>query len=160
MAARKSAGDAGLVRIVSGAGIHGQPSPLRELLEVGIADAYHLWWDAQLGTDIGRAAGRIVSYQLSDWILPLPQDTLLGRGHIGDGHIDFGPISAQVLAAGYVEVEIFSQQVWAAPPDEAAATVCRPFAALPDAPGAGATGRRQAEDGRPARPVSPARTSP
>ncbi|HEY5360070.1 MAG TPA: sugar phosphate isomerase/epimerase [Streptosporangiaceae bacterium] len=127
-----------------------------------VVDAYHLWWDAQLGKDIGRAAGRIVSYQLSDWILPLPQDTLLGRGHIGDGHIDFGPISAQVLAAGYagyVEVEIFSQQVWAAPPDETAATVCRRFAALPDRAGAGAAGRPRAEDGRPERPVSPGRTS-
>ena len=99
-----------------------------------VVDAYHLWWDSQLAADIARAAGRIVSYQLSDWVLPLPADTLLGRGHIGDGSIDFGPISAQVRSAGYagyVEVEIFNEQVWAAVPDETAATVCHRFAALP-----------------------------
>ena len=98
-----------------------------------VVDAYHLWWDSQLAADIDRAAGRIVSYQLSDWILPLPEDSLLGRGHIGDGCIDFGPISARVLAAGYagyVEVEIFNQQIWAAPPDETAATIRQRFAGL------------------------------
>jgi sugar phosphate isomerase/epimerase len=98
-----------------------------------VVDTYHLWWDSQLSADIGRAAGRIVSYQLSDWILPLPSDTLLGRGHIGDGCIDFGPISAQVRAAdyaGYLEVEIFSEQIWAAPADQTAATVRQRFAAM------------------------------
>jgi sugar phosphate isomerase/epimerase len=98
-----------------------------------VVDTYHLWWDPQLASSIGRAAGRIVSYQLSDWVLPLPADTLLGRGHVGDGCIDFGPISAAVAAAGYdgyTEVEIFSEPVWAAPPDETAATVVRRFAGL------------------------------
>jgi sugar phosphate isomerase/epimerase len=98
-----------------------------------VVDTYHLWWDPQLPAAIERAAGRIVSYQLSDWVLPLPQDTLLGRGHVGDGCIDFGPISAAVSAAGYsgfTEVEIFNQQIWDAPADETAATVCRSVAAL------------------------------
>jgi len=100
-----------------------------------VVDTYHVWWDAQVSADIARASGRIASYQLCDWILPLPQDTLLGRGHIGDGYIDFGPISAQVAAAGYtgyIEVEIFSQEIWDAPPDETAATVRQRFASLPD----------------------------
>jgi sugar phosphate isomerase/epimerase len=98
-----------------------------------VVDTYHAWWDAQLAADIARAAGRIVSYQLSDWILPLPPDTLLGRGHVGDGYIDFGPISAWVQAAGYAgytEVEIFNQEIWSAPPDQTAATVRARFAAL------------------------------
>jgi sugar phosphate isomerase/epimerase len=98
-----------------------------------VVDTYHTWWDAQLAADIGRAAGRIVSYQLSDWILPLPPDALLGRGHIGDGYIDFGPISAEVQAAGYAgytEIEIFNELIWDAPPDETAATIRRRFAAL------------------------------
>jgi sugar phosphate isomerase/epimerase len=98
-----------------------------------VVDTYHLWWDPQLPAAIERAAGRIVSYQLSDWVLPLPADTLLGRGHVGDGCIDFGPISAAVSAAGYTgftEVEIFSQRVWDAPADQTAATVCSRFAAL------------------------------
>jgi sugar phosphate isomerase/epimerase len=98
-----------------------------------VIDAYHLWWDPRLTAGIERAAGRIVSYQLSDWVLPLPQDALLGRGHLGDGCIEFAPISAAVSAAGYdgyTEVEIFSQQIWDAPADETAATVCRRFGAL------------------------------
>jgi sugar phosphate isomerase/epimerase len=66
-------------------------------------------------------------------VLPLPADALLGRGHLGDGVIDFGPISAAVMAAGYdgyIEVEIFNADVWAAPPDRTAATVRERFAAI------------------------------
>lgn len=98
-----------------------------------VVDTYHVWWDARLAADIARARGRIVSYQVCDWVLPLPQDTLLGRGHLGDGLIDFGPVSAAVAAAGYdglVEVEIFNAQVWDAPPDQTAATVRERFAAV------------------------------
>jgi len=89
-----------------------------------VVDTYHVWWDARLSDEIARAGGRIVSYQVSDWLVPLPQDTLLGRGHLGDGVIDFAPISAAVTAAGYygyVEVEIFNAAVWAAPADQTAA---------------------------------------
>jgi sugar phosphate isomerase/epimerase len=98
-----------------------------------VVDTYHVWWDAQLAADIGRAAGRIVSYQLCDWVLPLPQDMLLGRGHLGDGFIDFGTITAMVLAAGYAgfaEVEIFNQEIWDTPADDTVATVKRRFAQL------------------------------
>jgi sugar phosphate isomerase/epimerase len=97
-----------------------------------VVDTYHVWWDARLASEIARAGTRIVSYQVCDWVLPLPQDTLLGRGHLGDGVIDFGPISASVAAAGYrgyVEVEIFNSGVWDAPPDQTAATVRERFAA-------------------------------
>jgi sugar phosphate isomerase/epimerase len=97
-----------------------------------VVDTYHVWWDARLASEIARAGTRIVSYQVCDWVLPLPQDTLLGRGHLGDGAIDFGPISASVAAAGYqgyVEVEIFNSGVWDAPPDQTAATVRERFAA-------------------------------
>ena len=97
-----------------------------------VVDTYHVWWDARLPAEMARAAGRIVSYQVCDWVLPLPADILLGRGHLGDGVIDFGPITAGVTAAGYdgyVEVEIFNADVWAAPPDRTAATVRERFAA-------------------------------
>ena len=97
-----------------------------------VVDTYHVWWDARLFAEIARAAGRIVSYQVCDWVLPLPADVLLGRGHLGDGVIDFGPISDAVAAAGYqgyVEVEIFNADVWAAPPDQTAATVRNRFTA-------------------------------
>jgi len=97
-----------------------------------VVDSYHIWWDVRLTDQIARAAGRIVSYQVCDWVLPLPADVLLGRGHLGDGVIDFGPISAAVVAAGfrgYVEVEIFNQAVWNAPPDQTAAIMRERFAA-------------------------------
>jgi sugar phosphate isomerase/epimerase len=98
-----------------------------------VVDTYHVWWDARLADQITRAGRRIVSYQVCDWVLPLPRDTLLGRGHVGDGVIDFGPITAGVTAAGYdgyVEVEIFNAEVWDAPPDRTAATVRKRFAAV------------------------------
>jgi sugar phosphate isomerase/epimerase len=96
-----------------------------------VVDSYHVWWDPQILVEIERAAGRIVSYQLGDWVVPLPADMLLGRGHLGDGSIDFGPISRAVLAAGYdgyVEVEIFNQEIWDAPADVTAAAVRERFA--------------------------------
>jgi len=88
-----------------------------------VVDTYHVWWDASLLADIARAGDRIVSYQVCDWILPLPANTLLGRGHVGDGYIDFPPITAAVAATGYtkyIEVEIFNEEIWNAPPDETA----------------------------------------
>jgi sugar phosphate isomerase/epimerase len=100
-----------------------------------VVDTYNIWWDSQIGADLARAAGRIAGYQLGDWVLPLPRDTLLGRGHLGDGSIDFDLITEQVIAAGYdgfAEVEIFSQQVWDAPGDDTAATVKSRFAAVLD----------------------------
>ena len=96
-----------------------------------VVDTYHVWWDARLADEIARAGRRIVSFQVCDWVLPLPADTLLGRGHLGDGCIDFASIAAAVAAAGYsgdVEVEIFNTEVWDAPPDQTAATVRERFA--------------------------------
>jgi sugar phosphate isomerase/epimerase len=96
-----------------------------------VVDTYHVWWDARLAQEITRAAGRIVGFQVCDWVLPLPADALLGRGHLGDGVIDFGPVAAAVSAAGYrghVEVEIFNAAVWDAPADETAVTVRARFA--------------------------------
>ena len=95
-----------------------------------VVDTYHVWWDAAVLADIARAGERIVSYQVCDWVLPLPADVLLGRGHVGDGMIDFPPLSAAVAAAGYhgyVETEIFNERVWDAPPDDTAATVRKRF---------------------------------
>jgi len=95
-----------------------------------VVDSYHVWWDDMLLDDIARAGERIFSYQVCDWILPLPADMLLGRGHVGDGHIEFGPITRAVEAAGYdamIEVEIFNEEIWAAAADETARTVRERF---------------------------------
>jgi sugar phosphate isomerase/epimerase len=98
-----------------------------------VVDAYHVWWDSQLGHELARASGRIAAFQLADWVLPLPADVLLGRGHLGDGHIDLAFIAAQVQEAGYrgyAEVEIFNAGIWDAPPDDTAATVRQRFREL------------------------------
>ena len=98
-----------------------------------VVDTYHVWWDARLAAEVARAAARIVSYQVCDWVLPLPADVLLGRGHLGDGVIDFGPVTAAVESAGYrgyVEVEIFNADVWAAPADETARMMRERFVAV------------------------------
>ncbi|KAB8192227.1 TIM barrel protein [Nonomuraea phyllanthi] len=95
--------------------------------QVGVVvDTFHVWWDPRVFEDIARAGRRIASYQVCDYLHPLPQDILLGRGMMGDGVIDFGPITRAVLDAGYagdVEVEIFNADVWAADPDEVVATM-------------------------------------
>ncbi|WP_052668739.1 sugar phosphate isomerase/epimerase family protein [Nitriliruptor alkaliphilus] len=109
--------------------------------QVGVViDTFHLWWDPEIWTQIARAAGRISSYQVCDWITPLPaDDVLLARGMMGDGHIDFRSFWRAVHDAGYtgdIEVEIFNAEVWAADPDDVVATVARRYVShvLPDAP--------------------------
>ena len=95
--------------------------------EVGVVvDTYHVWWDPDLFRQIARAGDRIASYQVCDFLTPIPADALLGRGHLGDGHIDFAPITAAVRDTGYdgwVEVEIFNQEIWDAPGKQTVATV-------------------------------------
>ena len=86
-----------------------------------VVDSYHVWWDPELYAQIARAGTRIAAYQVCDWTLPLPADALLGRGHVGDGVIDFPPLSRAVAAAGYtgwIEVELFNQEVWDTPGEQ------------------------------------------
>lgn len=84
-----------------------------------VVDTFHLWWDPQVFDQIARAGSeRITSYQVCDWLTPLPADVLLARGFPGDGHIDFGPITRAVAATGYagdIECEIFNADIWSAP---------------------------------------------
>jgi len=102
--------------------------------EVGVVvDTFHLWWEPGVHAQIGRAGERIVSYQVCDWITPLPADSLLARGMMGDGHIDFPAFTRAVAAAGYtgdVEVEIFHADVWAAPGEQVIATMARRYVEL------------------------------
>ncbi|MFJ3433543.1 sugar phosphate isomerase/epimerase family protein [Streptomyces cyaneofuscatus] len=87
--------------------------------QVGVVvDTYHVWWDDQAPAQIARAGagGRIHSFQLADWITPLPAGVLLGRGQLGDGTVDFRTLRAEVEAAGFdgpIEVEIFNETLWA-----------------------------------------------
>lgn len=100
-----------------------------------VVDTYHVWWDPDLQRQIARAgaSGRIASYQVCDWVLPLAADPLLSRGHVGDGYIDFATITRWVAQTGYtgdVEVEIFHQAVWDTPGDETVATLADRYVRL------------------------------
>jgi sugar phosphate isomerase/epimerase len=90
--------------------------------EVGVVvDTYHLWWDDTAYAQIARAADRIAIYQISDWITPLPEGVLLGRGLPGDGCVDLPRLGAAVDATGYtgfVEVEVFNAELWDRPGPE------------------------------------------
>ena len=104
-----------------------------EPAEVGVVvDVYHVWWDAAVYRQIERAGARISSYQVCDWVLPLPEDVLLGRGMIGDGVIELRRLREACDAAGYtgpIEVEIFNADLWAAPGQQ---VLRHRAAALPD----------------------------
>jgi sugar phosphate isomerase/epimerase len=98
-----------------------------------IVDTFHLWWEPGIAEQIERAGQRIVSYQISDWITPLPVDTLLARGMMGDGHIDFPAFTRSVARAGYrgdIEVEIFNADLWAAAPAEVVHTMAERYREL------------------------------
>ena len=93
-----------------------------------VVDTFHVWWDPALADQIARAGaqGRIASYQVSDWKLPIAADALLSRGMMGDGHIDFAAIGRCVADAGYtgdIEVEIFNQEIWDADGAQVIATM-------------------------------------
>jgi sugar phosphate isomerase/epimerase len=102
--------------------------------DVGVVvDTFHLWWEPGIAEQMKRAGERIVSYQICDWITPLPADTLLARGMMGDGHIDFPTFTRSVATAGYrgdIEVEIFNADLWAAPPAEVVDTMAKRYLEL------------------------------
>lgn len=97
-----------------------------------VVDTFHIWWDPQVLDQVARAgaAGRIASYQVCDFLTPIPADALLARGMMGDGHVDFASLTAAVDATGYtgdVEVEIFNADIWAADPAEVVARTVEAF---------------------------------
>ncbi|MFF8693613.1 sugar phosphate isomerase/epimerase family protein [Streptomyces sp. NPDC015144] len=102
--------------------------------QVGVVvDTYHIWWDDQALAQIARAGagGRIHSFQLADWITPLPAGVLLGRGQIGDGSVDFRAFRSAVEATGFdgpIEVEIFNEALWARDGAEVLAEVAARYA--------------------------------
>ena len=84
-----------------------------------VADVYHIWWDSDLYEELARAAGRLVGFHVSDWLVPV-HDVLMNRGMMGDGVIELRRIRGAVESAGYagpIEVEIFNEAVWRTPLD-------------------------------------------
>ncbi|MEV1287158.1 sugar phosphate isomerase/epimerase family protein [Micromonospora sp. NPDC049679] len=85
-----------------------------------VVDTYHVWWDDQVWTQIERAGRekRIACFQVADWITPLPEGVLLGRGLPGAGSVELRRFREAVDATGFegpVEVEVFHADVWARP---------------------------------------------
>ncbi len=119
-----------------------------------VVDTFHVWWDPDLAGQVARAGreGRLASYQVCDFNLPIAADPLLSRGMMGDGVIDFATITRLVDETGYdgpVEVEIFNADIWAAPADDVLATMTErwsdlvlPWLKVGSAPGVELAGAR------------------
>jgi sugar phosphate isomerase/epimerase len=125
------AADRGVVSTLAQALDIAEPLPVEA---VGVVvDTFHVWWEPGVEAQIARAGDRIASYQVCEWITPLPPDALLSRGMMGDGHIDFARLTSLVAAAGYtgdVEVEIFNADVWAADGRHVVDTLSRRYVEL------------------------------
>ncbi|GLF93615.1 sugar phosphate isomerase/epimerase family protein [Streptomyces yaizuensis] len=100
----------------------GQALALAEAFPAGrvgvVVDTYHVWWDDTAPAALARAgaAGRLAAFQLADWVTPLPEGVLVGRGQLGDGSVDLRRWRERMDAAGYggpVEVELFNGRLWA-----------------------------------------------
>lgn len=93
--------------------------------QVGVCvDTYHLWWDPHVYDGIARAGRerRIALFQVADWVTPLPEGVLTGRGMLGDGCVELRRLREAVDATGYtgpIETEIFNDELWATPGPEA-----------------------------------------
>lgn len=95
---------------------------------LGVAvDAYHVWWDPKLASQIARAgAKRLLAWHVCDWLTPT-RDLLSDRGMMGDGVIELRKIRGWMEDAGYAgfaEVEIFSEQDWWLRPGDEVLDTC------------------------------------
>jgi sugar phosphate isomerase/epimerase len=82
-----------------------------------VADVYHIWWDPEVYDELAHAAGRLVGFHVSDWLVPM-ENVLMNRGMMGDGVIELRKLRGAVERAGYrgpIEVEIFNSAVWSMP---------------------------------------------
>lgn len=90
---------------------------------VGVAiDVYHTWWDPDLEGEIGTLGrqGRLFGYHICDWRVPT-RDLLTDRAIPGEGCIDIGAIGRWMAEAGFngpTEIEVFSEEHWAADQSE------------------------------------------
>ncbi|MFG2332108.1 sugar phosphate isomerase/epimerase family protein [Streptomyces sp. NPDC048604] len=106
--------------------------------QVGVVvDTYHVWWDDRAPAAVARAGaeGRLHSFQLADWTVPLPAGVLTGRGQLGHGVIDLAAWCDLVEAAGHtgpVEVELFNDDLWARDGVEVLEETLKRFEALAD----------------------------
>jgi sugar phosphate isomerase/epimerase len=111
---------------------------LREAIDLALAfdrgvgvvvDAYHVFWDPSVEAELERAAGRIVGFHVSDWLVPTTS-TVAGRGMMGDGIIDLRRLRLAVERAGYtgpIEVEIINPELSPRDRHELVRLVCERF---------------------------------
>jgi sugar phosphate isomerase/epimerase len=83
-------------------------------------DTYHTWWDPDWSEELERAkrSNRLATYHVSDWLVPT-NHLLLDRGMPGEGVIDLESFDTTMKDLGYngtVEIEIFSERLWALQP--------------------------------------------
>ena len=95
---------------------------------LGVAvDAYHVWWDPKLQSQIARAGKeRLLAWHVCDWLTPT-RDLLNDRGMMGDGVIELRKIRGWMEQAGYAgfaEVEIFSELDWWQRPGDEVLETC------------------------------------
>jgi sugar phosphate isomerase/epimerase len=99
----------------------------------GIAlDAYHVWWDVSLDSQIQRAGARLFSVQIGDWMTPVTNE-LSCRGMPGHGCIDLTAFIGAARRAGFtglIEIEVLSDHWWAQPVTAAAAAAAAGVAGL------------------------------
>jgi sugar phosphate isomerase/epimerase len=99
---------------------------------LGIAvDTYHVWWDPNLEQELARAGNRIIGFHVCDWLTPT-NDFLTDRGLMGEGCIDNRGIRKSVEAAGFdgwIEVEVFSERLWAKDQDDYLADIVAAYRA-------------------------------
>ena len=91
-----------------------------------VIDTYHLWWDDRVWAQLEQAGDRIACFQLADWVTPLPEGVLLGRGLPGQGCVPMRRFRDAVDAVGFtgpIEVEIFNEALWRRPGPEILADV-------------------------------------
>jgi sugar phosphate isomerase/epimerase len=99
---------------------------------LGVAiDAYHVWWDPALESEIARSGrlGAILAYHVCDWRTPTG-DMLNDRGLMGEGCIPLRQIRTWVEAAGFGgfnEVEIFSNRLWGQDQDQFLARIVQAY---------------------------------
>lgn len=97
-----------------------------------VVDAYHVFWDPDVEAELERAAGRIVGFHVSDWLVPTTS-MLAGRGLMGDGIIDLRRLRLAVERAGYtgpIEVEIINPELSSLDRDDLVRLVCERFTTL------------------------------
>ena len=95
---------------------------------LGVAvDAYHVWWDPKLASQITRAGRkRLLAWHVCDWLTPTA-DLVSDRGMMGDGVIELRKIRGWLEDAGYAgyaEVEIFSETNWWQRPGDEVLDTC------------------------------------